>query len=70
MKRNVGNRDRSFRVLAAVPLLACSAMAPWPLAVRLLALAAPGVYLLVSALAGSCLGYALMGKSTCPANRP
>lgn len=69
MTRNVGNRDRLARTLAAVPLLACSVMAPLPLIARLLALAAPAVYLLFTAVSGACLGYALTGKSTCPGPR-
>lgn len=66
MTRNLGNRDRLLRALAALPLLTCSVMAPLPISVRLLAFALPGVYILLTALAGTCLGYALMGKSTCP----
>jgi hypothetical protein len=39
------------------------------LGVRLAAFSLPAVYLLFTAVAGSCLGYRLMGKSTCPAAR-
>ncbi|QSQ14146.1 YgaP family membrane protein [Myxococcus landrumensis] len=66
MKRNVGNVERLLRALGGLVLVVCAVMAPLPLAVRLAALGGLGVYLLFSALAGSCLGYALMGRSTCP----
>ena len=67
MKRNVGNWDRIFRGLGALGLLTCSVVAPLPLAVRVAAFGASGVYLLFTALAGTCVGYRLMGRSTCPA---
>ena len=70
MHPNVGTRDRLARALATVPLLACAVMAPLPLTTRLLALAAPAGYLLLTALSGRCLGYAVLGKSTCRAARP
>ncbi|HEX5656345.1 MAG TPA: DUF2892 domain-containing protein [Polyangiales bacterium] len=66
MIRNVGSKDRVARLVAALPMLVCSVMAPLPLAARLAAFAAPAVYLLATALRGTCLGYALMGRSTCP----
>ncbi|AGC47032.1 hypothetical protein MYSTI_05756 [Myxococcus stipitatus DSM 14675] len=66
MKRNVGNLERLFRALGGVGLLVCAVMAPLPLAFRLAACGGLGVYMLFTALAGSCLGYALMGRSTCP----
>jgi len=65
MTHNVGARDRWMRVLAALALLTCTMMAPLPLAARLLGFGLPGAYLALSALAGSCIGYTLMGKSTC-----
>jgi hypothetical protein len=69
MRRNVGTRDRLARLVAAVPLLACSVMAPLPLIVRILALAAPAGYLGLTALSGRCACYAMTGKSTCPVPR-
>jgi hypothetical protein len=66
MKRNLGNLDRSLRVAGALLMLTCAWLAPLPLALRLAGLAASGVYLLFTALAGSCLGYTLMGRSSCP----
>jgi hypothetical protein len=69
MKRNVGTLDRLVRVLAAVGLLGCAVGTPLPIATRLAAFALPGVYMLFSALAGTCFGYAVLGKSTCAAPR-
>ncbi|MFP2924545.1 DUF2892 domain-containing protein [Pyxidicoccus sp. 3LG] len=66
MKRNVGNMERLFRALGGLALVTCAAMASLPLAVRLATFGVLGAYLLFSALAGSCLGYVLMGRSTCP----
>lgn len=70
MNRNVGSRDRWLRVLGAVPLAACALLAPYSLPLRLLAFGLPALYMLGTALFGSCLGYALMGRSTCPARQP
>ena len=65
MTRNVGTVDRVFRGLFAAILLACLAVAPLSLGVRLAAFALPGVYMLFTSLAGTCFGYRLMGRSTC-----
>jgi len=68
MIRNVGNLDRFARATTAAALAACSFLAPFPLETRMLAFAVPAVYLLFTALKGSCLGYRMMGSSTCPAS--
>jgi len=65
MKHNVGTPDRIVRALAGLAMLACSVMAPLPLLMRVGALGVTGGYLLLSALIGSCLGYRLIGRSTC-----
>lgn len=65
MTHNVGARDRWTRVLVALALLSCTVTAPLPFAARLLAFGLPAGYLALSALAGTCIGYTLMGKSTC-----
>jgi len=65
MTRNVGSTDRAMRALGGLAMLACSATAPFVLAVRLATFAAMGTYLLFTALAGTCFGYTLLGKSTC-----
>jgi hypothetical protein len=67
MNHNVATWDRALRGLAAAAMLAAAVLTPFSLAARLLAFGAMGLYLLATALAGSCLGYTLMGKSTaCP----
>ena len=66
MKRNLGNGDRLLRAVGGAAMVACAVMAPVPLAVRLAVFGVTGGYLLLSALRGTCLGYTLMGKSTCP----
>jgi hypothetical protein len=66
MAKNVGSWDRAARAVAALSMLVCAVMAPLPLYVRLAGLALPGLYVAVTALAGTCLGYRLIGRSTCP----
>ena len=70
MKKNVGPSDRLARVLGGASLLTCSFLAPLPLAVRAVVFGTMGVYLLITALVGTCAGYALMGKSTCSPKAP
>lgn len=65
MSQNLGNADRIARVLAALALFAASALAPVPLVAQVL-MALNGVYLVGSSLVGTCLGYKLIGVSTCP----
>lgn len=69
MKRNVGTADRIGRGIGAAAMLGCAVAAPLSLGVRLAGFAAPAVYMLFSALAGTCFAYTLMGKSTCPAGQ-
>jgi hypothetical protein len=66
MKKNLGTSDRWLRGLAGSALLLCSFLAPLPLLMRAAGLGSAGVYLLFTALAGTCLGYKLIGRSTCP----
>ena len=66
MNKNVGQLDRIFRALAAVAMMIASVFAPLPLPVRVLALGVMGAYMMFPALAGTCLGYRLMGYSSCP----
>jgi hypothetical protein len=66
MKHNVGTWDRALRALFGAALLAGAFMMPFSLAVRAVLFGGMGVYLLLTALAGTCLGYSLIGKSTCP----
>jgi Protein of unknown function (DUF2892) len=67
MEKNLGKGDRAARGLAVVGLLTCSIFSPLPLLVRVPAFGVLAVYLLYTVLSGTCLGYALLGKSTCPA---
>jgi hypothetical protein len=69
MTRNVGNTDRIARFIAVIPLITCSFLAPLPLPTRVVAFAVPAVYLLFTALKGTCLGYRLVGRSTCPTSQ-
>ena len=66
---NVGTLDRAARGLAAALSVAAAIALPLSLPWAI-GLGAMGVYLLGSALVGSCLGYRLMGKSTCGVVRP
>jgi hypothetical protein len=68
VNRNVGIKDRVARALGALALGVCAFLAPLPLELRVPAFGLLAVYLLFTALAGTCLGYRLMGRSTCPVN--
>ncbi|HEV8547991.1 MAG TPA: DUF2892 domain-containing protein [Polyangiaceae bacterium] len=69
MKQNLGRMDRVVRAVAAIGLAGGAVAAPLPWAVRVVGLGASAVYLLFTVLAGTCLGYRLMGLSTCPNER-
>ncbi len=66
MRKNVGNWDRWVRGIGAVGLFACAVAAPLPQAARGPIFGGMGMYMLFTALVGTCLGYRLMGRSTCP----
>ena len=66
MNKNLGRVDRILRLVAAVPLTACAFLAPLVAPIRLVAFGLPAGYMLLTALAGTCVGYALIGRSTCP----
>jgi hypothetical protein len=68
MIRNVGQVDRAMRALAAIPLTLCALLAPLPLSIRVGVLGGTAVYLLFTVIAGTCFGYRLLGRSTCPAD--
>ena len=65
MAQNLGTIDRIARVAGAVILFVVSAVSPLPVALQV-AVGLMGVYVLGSSLVGTCLGYKLMGMSTCP----
>jgi len=66
MTKNVGPGDRVARGLGAAGLGLCAMLAPLPFWVRVLGLGLNAIYLGYTALSGTCLGYRLMGRSTCP----
>ena len=66
MTKNVASWDRVGRGVMAGVMLICAVMAPFSLTVRLAAFALPALYMAFTALAGTCLGYRMMGYSTCP----
>jgi hypothetical protein len=68
VKLNVGRLDRLARAAAALGMLVCAMTAPVPLAVRI-GLVAAGVYVTITVVAGRCVGYSLLGLSTCPLDR-
>lgn len=65
MRKNLAGWDRGLRSLAAALMLVAAFEAPVSVTSRSL-LVGSALYLLYSALAGTCFGYRLMGKSTCP----
>jgi hypothetical protein len=69
MKRNVGTGERTLRALAAALMLTRSVRAPLPLLARAVSFGDFGLYPLFAALSGTCLGCALIGRSTCSLSR-
>jgi hypothetical protein len=47
-------------------MLAGALVTPFSFAVRVLVFGGTGAYMLMTALSGTCLGYRMMGLSTCP----
>jgi len=70
MRKNLGNVDRAMRAVAVVGLVTCCVASPLPLLIRVAAFGSMAAYLLFTVLAGTCLGYKLIGKSTCPTPVP
>ena len=64
--KNVGNADRIARLVVGLALIVAALVAPVSFAFRVGAFATLGGYTVLTALAGTCLGYRLMGRSTCP----
>jgi hypothetical protein len=69
MQQNLGKMDRVIRAVAALGLAACAIAAPLPWAIRVAGLGLSAAYLSFTVLAGTCLGYRLIGISTCPNER-
>lgn len=66
MQKNLGSMDRAARGLVALGMVGAAWLAPLETMMRI-GLGATGAYLLFSAIGGTCLGYRVMGVSTCPA---
>lgn len=66
MKQNTASWDRILRAIFGLAMVTSSFFVPLPLLVRVLALGLGGGYMIATALVGTCLGYKLMGFSTCP----
>ena len=66
MNKNLGQADRIARVLAGAMFGACAFFAPFELPVRLAVFGGGAAYMLLTALTGTCLGYRMLGMSTCP----
>lgn len=66
MTKNLASWDRALRLGVGVALgvAAFAASIDWRLRVGLLG--ANAVYLLFTALSGTCVGYRLLGMSSCP----
>ena len=64
-KKNLGNTDRAVRAIVAVALFIAAFIAPVPMMVAV-GFALTGVYMIGTTLVGTCLGYKLIGVSTCP----
>jgi hypothetical protein len=69
MKPNVGTADRVLRALVGIAMLVCSVVLPLSIIARAAVFGGMGVYLVLTSLVGSCLGYRLLRRSTCPVER-
>lgn len=65
-QRNVGTLDRALRAIIALACVATAVASPLALPLRIGVFGGLALYLAITALAGTCLGYRLMGRSTCP----
>jgi hypothetical protein len=66
MKRNVGTADRAIRLLLGIGLISAVFLVEGP--TRWFGLV--GLIPLLTAMAGNCPLYSLLGLSSCPAARP
>lgn len=65
MKKNVGNTDKVIRLVVAIALVALYFTGILKGTLGIVGLAVAGVFAL-TALAGTCPIYSLLGASTCP----
>ncbi len=68
MTHNLGTADRAARVVGAMVLFVVGVVSPLPWLAQV-GLGLAGIYMLGSSLVGTCLGYRLMGMSTCPVQK-
>lgn len=66
MTKNVGTWDRALRAVGALLMATCAFAAPLPATVRVPLFGVMAIYMLFTTVSGTCLGYRLMGRSTCP----
>ncbi len=64
MNHNVGNLDRLVRGIAGFAMAGSPLVLPLPGALGI-GLGMMGMYLVLTAVFGRCLGYRLLGRSTC-----
>lgn len=69
MSKNLGTFDRVARGVVSLGMIAGAFAAPLPEMVRILALGLPGLYMFGTTFVGTCLGYKLIGVSSCPTAR-
>ncbi|MEO7092239.1 MAG: DUF2892 domain-containing protein [Polyangiales bacterium] len=65
MNHNVGTLDRFARGLGGLAMAGSPFVLALPSPALSIGLGATGVYLALTAVFGRCLGYRLMGRSTC-----
>jgi len=67
--KNLGTADRIARIVASMLMVIAAVAGPWPASFRLPVFLGLAGYMVLSSLAGTCLGYKLMGVSSCPNKR-
>ncbi|MCX5746071.1 MAG: DUF2892 domain-containing protein [Proteobacteria bacterium] len=67
--KNLGTLDRMGRIVASLVMVIAAVALPWRAGIRLPVFLGLAGYMLMTSVAGTCLGYKLMGYSTCPNKR-
>ena len=67
--KNLGTADRIGRIVASLAMVIAAVALPWPGVIRLPVFLGLAGYMIMTSVAGTCLGYKLMGYSTCPNKR-
>ena len=65
MNHNVGSLDRIMRVILGIAMASSAAVLQLPSPASAIGLGMMGGYLVLTAMFGRCVGYRLMGRSTC-----